>query len=171
MDRFTSAVWATIVAGGLTLVPSGLADISRGCSAQWEARAISGELQDTTVIAFGRFDSRVGCSSAARADDCQQEARAYALSCFEAHWSDRWTSDTPLDCMQHRGGRGVQNYAISDLKGEVARQVCGRLHPTGTVQIQLVGRTWGGQSCASETVLARSYEISGASCAPVVAGQ
>jgi hypothetical protein len=175
MDRFTSAACATIVAGGLTLVPSGLAEVSRGCSAQWEARwsstIVSEKLQDPTIIAFGRFNSRGRCSSTARADDCRQEARGYALSCFEAHWSDRWTAEKPLDCMRHRGGRGVQNYAISDLKGELERQVCGRLHPTGTIQVQLVGRTWGGSLCVSEMVLSRSYAISGESCASLVATQ
>ena len=173
MDRFTSAACATIIAAGLTLMPSGLAEISQECSAQWEARwsstMIGGALQDPTIIAFGRFDSRGRCSSTARTDDCRQEARAYALSCFKAHWSDRWTPEKPLDCMRHRGGRGVQNYAISDLKGELERQVCGRLRPTSAIQVQVVGRTWGGSRCASEVVLAPTYEISGESCAPVVA--
>jgi hypothetical protein len=175
VNRFTSAAWTTVIAGSLALVPSGPAEISRGCLAQWEARwsgiPVSAELQDAAVIAFGRFHSFGRCSSTARADDCRQEARAYALSCFKAHWSGRWTPDQPLDCMQHRGGRGVQNYAVSDLNREIAGQVCQRLRPTGMVQVQLVGRTWGGQSCASETMLSPAYEISGTSCVPVVAGQ
>ncbi len=150
-----------IIAIGLTGWPSH-ADTSRGCKARWEIRS------GASVRAFGHFEARGSCRNSARANDCRRAARKYAQDCFWSHWGARWDdrirngTHRPSHCLG-RGGLGVRNYRLTDLKRGIEQQACsiGRSTP---FTVTVVGVTYDGKRCDSQTMVSASYTITGEMC-------
>lgn len=149
------------------------ADETRGCAAQWEVRyartEVDGRLQNPAVRSFGRFESRGRCRSRVYANDCRRQARGYAQDCFRDHWNRRWDEAiregdrTPPECVGGRGGVGVVNYDVDDLKEQIERHACAFQVAT-PFRVHVVGRTWGDDRCAGEVVVTRNYVIKDEMC-------
>ncbi|HSA81642.1 MAG TPA: hypothetical protein VLE23_12550 [Geminicoccaceae bacterium] len=148
------------IAGQVALAATAAADTSRGCKAQWEVR------YNGQTSSFGHFDSRGRCRSGAYANDCRRQARGYAQACFRDHWNRRWDDVIPPDCVGGRGGVGVMNYSLRDLKKQIELHACA-LHAPMPFRVHVVGRTWGDKRCGGEEIVSQTYEIVDAMCGKI----
>ena len=159
MNRlFMVTIVLTIAASPVPLA----ADTTRGCKAVWEVRA--GAISRT----FGQFESRGRCRGKAWANDCRRQARSFAKNCFWDHWARRNNvsvksgAHKPPNCVG-RGGIGVRNYSVIDVKQALERVACAMpFSPPFTVVV--IGRTFGGKRCQGEVFLTGTYEIRDAMC-------
>jgi len=154
---FSALICTTIGIGAAT------ADVTRGCSAQWEVRNPS----TGDVRGFGRFESRGRCRSSVYANDCRRAARQYAQDCFNSAFEERWNTDInsgrlkPPNCVG-RGDIGVRSYGVVNLKSEIERHACS-FQSTTPFPVDVIGRTFGGTRCSGALTIS-SYEIKDEMC-------
>jgi hypothetical protein len=149
------------------------ADTTRGCNAEYRLRYLlvdGGKLTSPKTLHFGKFTSVGRCRNSLYANDCRRKAREYATQCFNAHWAKRWDRATPGECVGGRGGVGLRDYRVADLKTAIEREICfgaGSVPFSREVVVEVQGVTWGGKRCSREISLTTTYKVNPKMCAAV----
>lgn len=103
-----------------------------------------------TSYSLGDFSGEGSCGSTVK-NRCRERARDKLRACYKAHWQVRWDRERPEACTQ---SKGVQRYAIDDIKKQMEVQVCCDPDAAGrnSAVVDLYGVTSGDNGCGAKIV-------------------